>query len=351
MPQIRSSPFPDSILDIEELENILSEPSEATVRTLASLKGDLMILGVGGKMGPTLARMAKRSSDLAGVKRRIIGVSRFDSSSGLEERLQSWGIETHRCDLLDKKSFAQLPDAPNIIFMVGMKFGSTEQEPLTWAMNAFLPGLISERFRTSRIAVFSTGNVYGLAPVSRAGSLETDSLHPIGEYAQSCLGRERIFEHFSRTHGTKMSIIRLNYAVELRYGVLLDIAQNVFNDQIISLQMGHLNAIWQADAAAMTLHSLAHASTPPFVINITGPELLSVARLAAQFGELFHKPVRYEGVEASDALLSNAQKSFELFGYPRVGIGQMLRWIAAWVEQNGQTLNKPTHFENRAGNF
>jgi len=210
LPQIRSSPFPDSILDIEELENILSEPSEATVRTLASLKGDLMILGVGGKMGPTLARMAKRSSDLAGVKRRIIGVSRFDSSSGLEERLQSWGIETHRCDLLDKKSFAQLPDAPNIIFMVGMKFGSTEQEPLTWAMNAFLPGLISERFRTSRIAVFSTGNVYGLAPVSRAGSLETDSLHPIGEYAQSCLGRERIFEHFSRTHGTKMSIIRLN---------------------------------------------------------------------------------------------------------------------------------------------
>ena len=260
-------------------------------------------------------------------------------------------METHRCDLLDAKSHSQLPDAANVVYMAGMKFGATGQESLTWAMNTFLPGLISERYQHSRIAVFSTENVYGLSLVSSGGSKEGDLLHPVGEYALSCLGRERIFEHFSRTEQIPMSILRLNYAVELRYGVLLDIAQQVFSGQVISLDMGYLNAIWQADANAMSLQSLNHASTPPFVINIAGPELISVRQVAEEFGNLFKKPVRFEGAESRDALLNNAQKAFQLFGYPRVGVESILPWIADWVERGEETLAKPTHFENRAGNF
>jgi nucleoside-diphosphate-sugar epimerase len=339
------------VRSVEELEELLSEPTEATVHAMGALQGDLLVLGVGGKMGPTLARMAKRASELAGVKRRVIGVSRFSGSSRLEEKLHAWGVETHRCDLLDTESYARLPEAGNVVFMAGMKFGSTGQEPLTWAMNAFVPGLVAERYRNSRMAVFSTGNVYGLSAVHRGGSLESDPLHPVGEYAQSCLGRERIFEHFSRRHQIKLSILRLNYAVELRYGVLLDVAQKVFSGQAVPLRMGHFNAIWQADASAMSLQALSYASTPPLTINITGSELLSVARIAEQFGQLFQKPVRFEGTESSDALLSNAQKAFQLFGHPQVSADRMLPWIAGWVERGGETLDKPTHFENRAGDF
>jgi NAD dependent epimerase/dehydratase family len=349
--KVIQSPERCSIKNVEELEDMLSEPTEKVIHAMGDLKGDLVVLGIGGKMGPTLARMAKRASELAGVTRRVIGVSRFSASSKLEERLHSWGVETYRGDLLDAKSYAQLPDAPNIVFMAGMKFGSTGQEPLTWAMNVFVPGLVSERYRNSRIAVFSTGNVYGLCPVSSGGSVEGDALHPVGEYALSCLGRERIFEHFSRANQTRMSIIRLNYAVELRYGVLLDIAQRVFSGHAIPLEMGHLNAIWQADAAAMSLRSLSYASTPPFVINITGPEVLSVARIAGQFGELFHKSVRLEGTESEDALLNNAGNAFQLFGVPQTRIDQILSWIADWVARGGETLEKPTHFENRSGDF
>jgi nucleoside-diphosphate-sugar epimerase len=318
---------------------------------MGELTGDVVVLGVGGKMGPTLARMAKRASELAGVNRRVIGVSRFSASSVLRQRLHSWGIETHQCDLLDRDSYAQLPDATNIVFMAGMKFGATGQEPLTWAMNAFVPGLVSERYRTSRVAVFSTGNIYGLSPVSRGGSVENDPLRPQGEYALSCLGRERIFEYFSRTYQIEMAILRLNYAVELRYGVLLDIAQKVFSERIISLQMGHLNAIWQRDAAVMSLQALSYASTPPFVINIAGPDTLSVRWIAEQFADRFNKQPRFEDAESGDALLSNARKAFELLGKPQTGIGQMLSWIADWVARSGETLDKPTHFENRSGDF
>jgi nucleoside-diphosphate-sugar epimerase len=349
--KVALSPGQISIRDIEDLEEVLSEPTEATIRAMGELKGDLVVLGVGGKMGPSLARMAKRASDLAGVNRRVIGVSRFSASSGLQQQLRSWGIETHRCDLLDRDSYAQLPDAPNVVFMAGMKFGATGQESLTWAMNAFVPGLVSERYRMSRIAVFSTGNVYGLSPVSRGGSVEDDPLHPQGEYALSCLGRERIFEHFSRSYQIEMSILRLNYAVELRYGVLLDIAQKVFSERVIPLQMGHLNAIWQGDAVAMSLQALGHALTPPFVINIAGPDTLSVRWIAEQFAARFKTEARFEGTESGDALLSNPRKAFELFGKPPVGITQMLTWIADWVARAGETLEKPTHFENRSGDF
>jgi nucleoside-diphosphate-sugar epimerase len=341
---------PASIRDVAHLEELLSQPTEGVVRALTNLPGDILVLGVGGKMGPTLARMAKRASDMAGVKRRIIGVSRF-SSSALENQLNTWGIETIRCDLLDPNALASLPDAENVVFMAGMKFGSTGQEWQTWAMNSFLPGLTAGRYKKSKIAVFSTGNVYGLSPVSRKGSREDDPLNPSGEYAMSCLGRERIFEHFSRANKTEMSIIRLNYASELRYGVLLDIAQRVSAGQPVSLSMGHLNTIWQAEASAMSLQSLACAASPPNVINITGPDLLSVREIAAEFGKRFGKPVQFEGAESNDALLSNAQKSYELFGHPQITPQQMIDWIADWVTRNGTTFAKPTHFEERTGNF
>jgi nucleoside-diphosphate-sugar epimerase len=339
-----------AVPDIAELEELLSAPTEATIQALGTLDGDIVILGAGGKMGPTLAHMAKKASELSGVSRRVIAVSRF-SSSKLEFQLQQWGVETVRCDLMDPKALSELPDAADIVYMAGMKFGSTGQESLTWAMNSFLPGLVGERYRNSRIAAFSTGNVYGLSPVSRGGSLEDDPLNPVGEYAMSCLGRERIFEHFSRTNRTKMSILRLNYAVELRYGVLVDIAERVFTGRAVPLSMGYLNAIWQGDASAMSLQALAHASEPPFVVNIAGPELLSVRRVAEEFGERFHKPVRFEGKELRDALLSNAKRAYELFGRPRVSIEQLMTWIADWVRRGGETLAKPTHFEERAGRF
>ena len=339
-----------SIASVDELELLLSKPAESTVRALALLPGDVLVLGAGGKMGPTLARMAKNASDLAATPRRVIAVSRF-SSSQLPLRLESWGIETIRCDLLDPASLANLPDAPNVIYMAGMKFGSTGNESLTWAMNSFLPGLVSDRFRHSRIAAFSTGNVYGLTPVSRGGSLESDAPNPAGEYAMSCVGRERIFDHFSRTANTKVSILRLNYATELRYGVLVDIAQRVYSGKPVAISMGYLNAIWQADASAVALASLLHASSPAFVVNITGPEVLSVRQVAKGFGERFGKRVQFDGVEAPDALLSNAEKAFQLFGKPRVSYEQMTAWIADWIERGGETLAKPTYFEERAGLF
>jgi nucleoside-diphosphate-sugar epimerase len=339
-----------SIRDVAQLEELLSEPSEGAIRTMGALEGDVLVLGVGGKIGPTLARMAKRASDIAGTKRRVIGVSRFSCRS-LEHQLRAWGVETLRCDLLNPKSLAELPEAPNVMFMAGMKFGSTGNESLTWALNTLLPGLIADRFRYSRIAVFSTGNVYGLSPVSSGGSREGDDLNPAGEYAMSCVGRERVFEHFSRTNATKMTILRLNYAAELRYGVLLDVALRVNAGQVVPLSMGYLNAIWQADASAMSLQSFSCATSPPNVINITGPELFSVRSVAEEFGKRLKKTVRFEEEESSDALLSNAQKAFQLFGRPRVSAEQMLDWIGEWVSKDGVTLAKPTHFEERAGRF
>jgi nucleoside-diphosphate-sugar epimerase len=338
------------IRDVEQLERLLSEPSQGVIRAMSALDGDLLVLGVGGKMGPTLARMAKKASEIAGVKRRVIGVSRFSSSS-LEQQLQAWGVETVRCDLLDPKSLSELPDAGNVVFMAGMKFGSTGQEALTWAINTFLPALAGGRYRQSRFAVFSTGNVYGHSPIASGGSRECEALNPVGEYAMSCVGRERIFEYLSRTNGTKMTILRLNYAAELRYGVLLDIALRVNAEQPVPLSMGYLNAIWQGDASAMSLESLVYATAPPNVINLTGPELLSVRWVAEEFGKRLRKPVHFEGKESGDALLSNAQKAYQLLGLPRVGVQQLMDWIAEWISRGGSTFAKPTHFEERAGRF
>jgi hypothetical protein len=294
--------------------------------------------------------MVKRASDAAKVRRRIIGVSRFSSGS-LARQLQANGIETISCNLLDEDAVAKLPDAANAIFMTGMKFGSTGQEAATWAMNSYLPGVVCRKFVRSRIAAFSTGNVYGLTSVAAGGSRETDAPCPVGEYAMSCLGRERVFEFFSRERRIPMALIRLNYACELRYGVLVDLAQKVWAGEAVNLSMGHFNVIWQGDANAMALQAFGHLSTPPFAINVAGQEVLSVGAVCEQFARLMKRQARFSGAESGTALLSNAQKSLELFGHPRVKVEQLMEWIADWVMRGGATLGKPTHFESRDGKF
>jgi nucleoside-diphosphate-sugar epimerase len=338
------------VQSIEQLEDLLSEPSDAAVRAMGQLEGDVIVLGVGGKMGPTLARMALRASELAGVKRRVIGVSRF-SNAVEESKLRGWGVDTIRCDLLDPSQLDALPDVPNVVYMAGMKFGSTGQEAMTWAMNAYLPGMVCNKYRRSRIVAFSTGNVYGLVPVSGGGSREGDMLNPVGDYAMSCVGRERIFEHFSRALDIPISVIRLNYAVELRYGVLVDLARRVYGGETIDLSMGHMNVIWQGDASAMSLASFDRASSPPFVLNVTGPQVLRVRDVCETFARRFGKRVAFTGTEAPDALLSNARHAHELYGPARVGVEQLTDWIAHWVESGGPMLGKPTHFEVRDGKF
>ena len=345
-----SSSLPDVIRDVAELEDLLSRPSPAAVRALGQVDGDILVLGAAGKMGPTLARMARRASDLAGVRRRVWGVSRF-SAAEVRQGLESHGVETIQGDLLDNRFVDSLPDAPNVIHMAGMKFGTTGNESLTWAMNTWLPSLVARRYAASRIAAFSTGNVYGTVPVVSGGSRENDPLRPSGEYALSCLGRERMFEYFSRTQGTPTALVRLNYAVEMRYGVLVDLAQKVNDGVEMELTMGHVNVIWQGDASAMALASLADAATPPWVVNVAGPEILGVREVCHEFGRLLGKPVRVTGCESADALLNNGEMAHRRYGPPQVSAAQMMRWIAAWVSAGGPTLNKTTHFEERAGKF
>ena len=340
----------DTIQNLEQLEDLLSEPTPEVVQTLGRLEGDLIVLGVAGKMGPSLARMARRASDLAGSRRRIIGVARF-FSAGLEAELQRHGIETIRRDLLDEEAVQRLPEAPNVLYLAGMKFGATGQESLTWAMNTHLPAIVCRKFARSRIVAFSTGNVYGLGPAASGGSLETDVPAPVGEYAMSCLGRERIFEHFSRILGTRVVLVRLNYACDLRYGVLLDLAQRVLAGAPVDLGMSWFNTLWQGDANAMTFRCFDHVATPPLVLNLTGPELLNVRETCERLGKLLGRQPVFAGTESSTALLSNARRAFSLFGPPRVSADRLLSWVAAWLRQGGPTLNKPTHFEARNGRF
>lgn len=345
-----STEWPDRIENVEQLEELLSRPDEGVAETIRQLSGDFLILGVGGKMGPTLARMARRALTEAGKNGRVIGVARF-SSPGVRDGLEQAGVETVACDLLNRDELKKLPDAENVVFMAGKKFGSTGGEWDTWAMNAFLPGMTAERFCRSRIVVFSTGNVYPLVSVDSGGAREDGALGPIGEYAQSCLGRERIFEYFSRRNNTPCLFFRLNYAVETRYGILLDIAQKIVNRQPISLAMGYVNLIWQGDANAMALRSLAYCSSPPDVLNVTGRETLSVQSLARQLGERLGEAPILEGTEEPTALLSNSSKAIERFGAPRVRIEKVMDWVADWVRKGGPTLDKPTKFEVRSGKF
>jgi nucleoside-diphosphate-sugar epimerase len=333
----------------EQLDDRLSEPTPEVVNTLARLKGDILVLGVGGKMGLSLARMARRASDAAGAGRRVIGVSRF--SSGGEDAFAVHGIETIRCNLLDRNAIDRLPDAPNVIFLAGTKFGTTTDTATTWATNSYLPGMVADKYRSSRIVAFSTGNVYGLTSVAGGGSTEDSDLRPVGEYAMSCLGRERIFEYFSRSAGSPVVIFRLNYACDLRYGVLVDLATRVWSAEPIDLAMGHFNTIWQCDANAMALRALEHASTPPWVVNVTGPEVLSVRAVCEEFGRLMGRAVRFVGRESDTALLANARRGIGVWGPPRVTTGELIEGVARWVARGGRTLGKLTRFESRDGQF
>ena len=338
-----------AIRDIDDLEERLSEPTEGVLDVLSRLDGDVIVLGVAGKMGPTLARMARRASDAVGARRRVIGVARF-SDAAVEGRLRDHGVETIRCDLLDEEGLARLPDAPTVVYMAGRKFGTTGHEATTWAMNAYLPAPVCRRFRSSRIVAFSTGNVYGPAPDGR-GSRESDDLAPVGEYAMSCLGRERIFEHFSRTLSIPVAMIRLNYAVEMRYGVPVDLALPIRDGRPVDLTVGSFNIIWQGDANAMALQAFDHVAVPARPINVTGPELLSVREVAETLGRLMGRTVRFRGEESSGALLSDASEAFRVFGTPRIPADRMIRWVADWIARGGTTISAPTHFEASDGRF
>jgi len=339
-----------SIKTVEELEEHLSRPTEADIAALDGMDGDLLILGAGGKMGPTLCRLARRAADQARVNKRIVAVSRFADENS-RRRLSAHNIETVACDLLEPGGLAKLPDAPNVIFMAARKFGTSGAEHLTWAMNTFLPGLVAERYRHSSIVTFSTGNVYPLTQVSKGGCVEADPVDAEGEYAQSALGRERMFEYGSYRWGTPVAMLRLNYAVELRYGVLVDIALAVFEQRSVDLRMGHVNVIWQRDANSYCLRSFSCCQMPPFVLNITGPETLAVRTLAEEFGHRFNRKPLFNSEEGDTALLSNASKAHQLFGCPTVTAGQAIDWVADWISHGGPLLNKPTHFATRDGQF
>jgi nucleoside-diphosphate-sugar epimerase len=338
------------IEDVQQLEEGLSRPTEDVIATMGRIEGHIIILGVGGKIGPTLAMMARRASDVAGVERRIIGVARF-SSPELRQHLNAHGIETIACDLLDRAALESLPKVPNVFYLAAKKFGSTGAESTTWAMNVYLPGLVCEKFTGSRIVAYSTGNVYPLVPTDSSGATEATPTEPVGDYAMSCLGRERIFSHFSETRGTPVSLVRLNYATELRYGTLVDIAGQVLAGEPIDLSMGYFNAVWQGDSNAMTLRALDHVSSPPFVVNLAGPEKLSIRECAEQLGQLMNKTVTFTGTESPDAFLSDGRLGYEKLGHATVGAQEMMRLIADWQLRGGSTLGKPTHFQTRDGKF
>jgi hypothetical protein len=302
-------------------------------------------------MGPSLARLARRATEMAGIRKRIIAVARF-SNPDLPAELAAQAIETSTCDLLEPGMLSRLPEIPNVIFMAARKFGTGGEAHLTWAMNTFLPGLVAERYRNSRIVSFSTGNVYPLRSRAQGGATEATPVDPVGEYAQSALGRERMFEHGSARWGTRAVLLRLNYAVEMRYGVLVDIGRAVFEQRPVSLSMPFVNVIWQRDANSWCLRSFAHCQSPPLVLNITGPEILAVREVAMEFGQHFGiEPTFNVDREGSTALLSDASQALKLFGRPTATPAELIEWTAHWILQGGEMLNKPTHFQTRDGKF
>lgn len=325
-------------------------PSVQLIKDISRIDGDILILGAGGKMGPAMAKLAKEAINKAGIPKKVIAVSRF-SDVEAEQDLNNHGVETIKADLLNQDELDSLPEVANVIYLVGHKFGTTGNESYTWAMNSFLPGMVAEKFKSSRIVVFSSGNIYPLTPVSRGGAAEETPASPVGEYAQSCLGRERIFEHFSKKNNTPMLMYRLNYANDVTYGVLLEIAKSVLEEKPVDLTMGNVNVIWQGDANEIAIRSLLHCSTPSTLLNVTGPETISVRWVAEEFGKIFNKVPTYTGEEASEALLNNAAKCFKLFGYPRVSLSRMIELIGHWLKEGGKTKNKPTHFQEREGKF
>lgn len=341
----------DSMFRTEaEVDEQMTRPSEAVINQLSKGSGNLVCLGAGGKMGPTLAILAANAIKRAGLTRTVFAVSRY-SNRGIAKRLESCGVRTIQADLLDRDSVAALPDATDVIFMAGRKFGSTGAEGLTWAMNTYMPAIVAQRFSNARIVVFSTGNVYPFTLVTGNGASEETMLAPVGDYAQSCLGRERIFQHFSEAFGTRVCVIRLNYAIDVRYGVLLDIGRQVFKRDPIDVSMGHVNVIWQGEACDRALQCLGIASDPPAILNVTGTSVLSVRWIADRFGECFDLSPRIIGIEGPTALLSDASQCTKLFGPLQISVGQMIVWVADWLKRGGITLEKPTGYEVRDGRF
>ena len=336
--------------DETQLEDYLSEPNNDVIEMFKTLKGDILFLGIAGKIGPSLALMAKRACERAGVEKKIYGVSRF-SSSNEREHLEQLGIQTIKGDLLDREFLESLPKVENVFFLAGMKFGAEGNPSLTWAMNTFLPGLVAENFKTSRIVAYSTGCVYPLVTPESGGSKEVDNPDPVGEYAQSCLGRERMFEYGAKKNDTPTLLFRLNYAVEPRYGVLVDIAQQVRDNETIDLSMGYFNVIWQGDANNVDLLSLKHTESPANFLNISGPEIMSVRQTAEEFGKLFGVTPKFSGNEAPSALLTDSSKAYSIMGEPKVSMETLIRWVGHWVLEEKRSLSKPTRFEVRDGKY
>lgn len=342
--------LPEKFTTEEELEEFMSRPTPALVEMMKNLTGDIMILGIAGKMGITLGMLALRAIKESGITKKIYGVARFSNQDD-KKKLEEIGISTIKCDLLDRKSISELPKVANILFMAGRKFGTDGAEAATWAANTLIPANVCEHFVESKIVAFSTGCVYPLVEHTSGGSKELEGANPVGEYAQSCLGRERIFEHYSQQNGTPVCIYRLNYAIDLRYGVLREIGETIFNGKMFDLSMGYFNIIWQGDANVRALLCLEHCSSPAETINITGREILKSKDVAEEFSQLFDTKVSFTRKENTTALLNNATKSMDIFGETQVKPEDMIRWTAEWLKDGGKSLNKATHFQTRNGKF
>ncbi len=334
----------------EKLNEMLTTPSDALVEDMKKIKGDIMVLGAGGKMGPSLCILAKRAIEKAGIEKKVIAVSRF-SDPIATELLHKNNVETISCDLLDVEKLNALPEVENIIYMAGRKFGTDGSEWQTWAMNSTLPAFVAEKFKKSTIVVFSSGNIYPIVPLSSGGCSEKDKIGPVGEYTMSCLARERAFEYAANHFGTKIFIYRLNFAVDLRYGVLFDMADRILKGEPISITTPCLNCIWQGSANEIAIRGLLHADSPAKIMNVTGPETVSIKRAATKLGEYLGKEPIFEGEPGNDAYLNDASEAMEIFGYPLVSINKLIRWQAEYILDGGRTLNKPTHFEERKGSY
>lgn len=333
-----------------DVDSFIGNPPRSVLESLEGFEGDILVLGAGGKMGLHLSMQLTEAMKQLGKKNKVVAVSRFKTLRSTEE-FERYGIPVISCDLSEEEQLNALPDAALTFFLAGVKFGTSASPELLHQVNVLVPELVAKRFRDSSIVALSTGCVYPFVLTDSGGAVEETEPAPAGDYAVSCLGREKAFTDASAEYGTRCSLIRLNYSVEMRYGVVIDVAQKVFNNEPVDVTMGHFNAIWQGDAVARTILAHEHAASPPFILNLTGPETVSVRELAAEFGRIFNREPVVTGKEANTAWLSNAQKSIELFGNPEVSLEQVINWTAAWLSNDGETWGKPTNFERRDGKY